>query len=178
MPQMKLDNKFGMFLLFYIGFVVLALIIPVQVGNIFSVNAKTAELKGKIEKFQQGMKQQDQLSQEKLKISEEITEMENRVATSQDVSAITAYISSQAKENSVEIIEVTPQPIVSYKKTADGQFSKLPLKIEARASYHSLGKFLNRLETGGYFIEAKAMIIKAGQPVNEVSLILNALIKG
>jgi hypothetical protein len=150
----------------------------VQVKNIISLNSKTAELKGKIEKFEQGTKQQDKISEEKTKIITDITAMESRVATSQDTSAITAYISSQAKENFVEILEVTPEAITPYKKNADGQFLKLPLRIEARASYHNLGKFLSRLESGGYFIEAKEMVIRAGQSVHEVSLILNALIKG
>lgn len=178
MQKLKLDKKTCFYLSFYVILAVEAIfIIPYQTKKLINLRFDTAALKKNIAQFNQDINSKEDFIEEKEIIKKHVLSLERKIITFQDISTVSAYISNKAKENAVDIKEISPDKLQSYKTTPEGKFSYLPIKIEAKASFHNLAQFFNALERGGYFLETKELAIKGQPPYYTVSMVVCALLK-
>lgn len=178
MQKIKLDSKTIFYLCFYLFILVeIFLIVPLQFKKIANLNKKSSAIKKKIEQFNKDLTSQGILINDKAVIENSILDLEKKIISSSDAFDVSAYISARAKENAVDIKEITPFNIIDYKTLTCGKFLHLPLKIEAKSSYHNLGKFLSVLDQGDYLFEMKELTVRESTPYHSVNMTLNVLIK-
>ena len=77
-------------------------------------------------------------------------ELENRLFSQDEISSLLQDFSGIADFSGVKILKIKPLELlddVYENETGQGLYSKLPILIEARAGYHQLGVFINRIES-------------------------------
>lgn len=81
---------------------------------------------------------------------------EKRLPGQDQVSSLLEDFSSVAESSGAKILRIKPLEApapVSKQKNTNGFFAEFPILIEARAGYHQLGVFVNKLETMDRFIK-------------------------
>lgn len=178
MQKIKLDKKIIIYSSFYLlALIEVGLILPIQTKKFFQLNSQTAQLRKKISSYKQDINTEDRFVNDREQAKLTIGDLETQFVTSQDVSSITSYISTKAKENAVEILEIMPSQPQHYKTIPQGKFSYLPIKIEAKASFHDLAVFLNILSSGSWFLETKELIMKEDKPSCKVNFVVVVLLR-
>lgn len=178
MQKLKLDKKtFSCLILYAIFIVDLVFILPSQAKNFIDLHSKVRKLKKKIALYKTDISSQDKFIDEKDRIEIDILDLEGKIMAAQDISTVSTYISNKAKENAVEILEIIFSKPKEYKTSTEGKFSYLPIKIKARAGFHSLAQFFNALERGYYFLETEDLSIEEKSPYHALSFVVNALLK-
>ena len=82
--------------------------------------------------------------------------LEKRLPGQIQISSLLEDFSKVAESSGVKILRVKPleEPVpVSKQKAANSSYTEFPILIEARAGYHQLGVFVNKLETMDRFIK-------------------------
>ena len=178
MQNIKLDKKEIISLVIYgICLVEIFFIIPVQVKNFSSLHHKMSVLKKKVIQAKKGFSSKDEFINDKEKIKMDIVNLESSFATSQDISAVLAFISRRAKENVVDILEVAQSRPKLYKKIAGMKVYSLPIRVKAKAGFHNLCQCLNALQSGFYFLKISSLSIKGNSLYHEVRFVVTALFK-
>ncbi|MDP2920795.1 MAG: type 4a pilus biogenesis protein PilO [Candidatus Omnitrophota bacterium] len=81
--------------------------------------------------------------------------LKKRLPSQDQISSLLEDFSNVAEESGVKILKIKPieeaLPL-SKQKVASSSYSEFPILIEARAGYHQLGIFVNKLETMDRFI--------------------------
>lgn len=83
-----------------------------------------------------------------LSIDVKIKGYDKFAAKTDDASWLIQIVNASAKESGVALVSMAPQQV----ETGEN-FSKLVLRVEARCSYHELGKFVSRIESDSHFIK-------------------------
>ena len=178
MQNIKLNKKEVISLVIYgVCLIEIFLIIPVQVKNFSSLHHKTSVLKKKITQAKKDLLSKDEFANNKEKMKLDIIDLESSLATSQDISAVLAFISRKAKENAVDILEVTQSRPKLYKKIAGMKVYSLPITVRAKAGFHNLCQCLNAFQGGFYFLKIDSLSIKGNSPYHEVKFVVTALFK-
>lgn len=165
------------FSVYFIAIVEIALILPCQIKGYVRLRSQSTALNEKISHFNRDVESEGAFLEEKENAGVDIFNIEAKMITSQDISTVSAYISKKAKENNVNISQIIPAALQEYKKTSEGTFSYLPLRIDARAGFHSLAQFLNVLEVGEYFLHTKKLAIQGDKPYHQVDFVIDILVK-
>ena len=75
-----------------------------------------------------------------------------------DPSQLLNYLSNEAKDTEVTLLEVEPQ---KKNSVGNGYFREILLTVRAKGGYHDLGRFLSRLETGDRYIAVESFEISS-----------------
>jgi len=81
--------------------------------------------------------------------------LEKRLPGQDQVSSLLEDFSNVAESSGVKILRIKPleEPAgLTKQKPANNSYAEFPILIEARAGYHQLGAFVNKLETMDRFI--------------------------
>ncbi len=178
MQDIKLDRKSVVSLIIY-GFCLteMFLVIPVQVKNFSSLHHKINALKKKVSEAKKDLSSRNEFANDKEKIKLDIADLESSLATSQDISSVLAFISRKAKENAVDILEVTQSSPKLYKKISSMRIYSLPITVKAKAGFHNLSQYLNALQSGFYLLEINGLSIESDSPYHKVKFVVMALFK-
>jgi len=178
MQKIKLTKKNYVCLSVYaVCILEIALILPFQFINFGRLFKKVQGLKKKVVQAKESMASKDEMAREKEKTRLDILNLKGKIITSGDISAVLAYISRKAKENSVDVLEITQGRPRAYKTIDKTKFFHLPVRIKAQAAFHNLNKFFNSLEEGYYFLEPGILAIKENISYNTVDITLVLLFK-
>jgi len=82
--------------------------------------------------------------------------LEKRLPSQNQISGLLEDLSKVADSSGVSILRIKPleEPVLSSKQKSSGNsYIEFPILIEARAGYHQLGLFVNKLETMDRFIK-------------------------
>ncbi len=86
--------------------------------------------------------------------------LEKRLPSQDQISSLLEDFSNVAESSGVKILKIKPleAPVaVSKQKVANNAYTEFPILIEARAGYHQLGDFVNRVENMDRFIKIMDM---------------------
>ncbi|MCX5687145.1 MAG: type 4a pilus biogenesis protein PilO [Candidatus Omnitrophica bacterium] len=81
---------------------------------------------------------------------------EKRLPSQDQISSLLEDFSNVAESSGVNILKIKPleeSVPVSKQKVVSNSYTEFPILIEARAGYHQLGVFVNKLETMDRFIK-------------------------
>ncbi|MCK4810176.1 MAG: type 4a pilus biogenesis protein PilO [Candidatus Omnitrophica bacterium] len=176
--KIKIDKQLAIIMSIYLLCLIDTFVfVPFQIKNFFSIQSKMQELEKNIEQFRNERSCKEKFISDKERIRKDIFNLENKIITFEDISALQAYISGKAKNNGLEIASITLSPPQNHKTTSKGQFLYAPLKITLESNFHSLGSFFNDFERGDYFLMVKEILIRGGRPYHTVVIDLGAIIK-
>ncbi|RKY38453.1 MAG: hypothetical protein DRP76_04450, partial [Candidatus Omnitrophota bacterium] len=150
---------------------------PYQVRKFFRGCLRIRKIKKELSRYKEDIENKTSLFKEKEKLRREIMEEESRIASLNDTSALSAYISEEAKKTAVEILKITLQDEQLIKETPTANYFYLPLVIEAEADFHNLALFFNRLHKGMYLLETKEVIIQSRWPNHKIKMVVCGIVK-
>lgn len=180
MQKFRLDKKTIIYSIFYAVLIIdFLLVLPYQAKKLVGFRSKVGSLRRSIDEFNRDAGSKDKFITEQEEIGIELMNLEEKIIDSQDRSTLLAYISNNAKKNAVDILEITSGEAQQETKDDSGtaEFIHLPIKIEAKADFHSLAQFLNSLERGSYFLEVKGLTVRGNAPYHRVEIMVNALLR-
>lgn len=82
--------------------------------------------------------------------------LEKRLPSQDQISSLLEDFSDVAESSDVNILKIKPleeSAPLSKQKVVSNSYTEFPILIEARAGYHQLGAFVNKLETMDRFIK-------------------------
>ncbi len=88
--------------------------------------------------------------------------LEKRLPGQDQISSLLEDFSKVAESSGVKILKIKPleAPVIASKqKVMNDSYSEFPILIEARAGYHQLGAFVNKVESMDRFIKVTDMDI-------------------
>ena len=108
-------------------------------------------------------------------LRKKISFYEEKMPTQKEIPALLGDLSRFAQETDIKIIGILPiekieGEIIINLKTGLGEpgvskkqepYFEIPIKVEAKAKYHNLGFFINKLETAGRFMKVSDIQIRA-----------------
>jgi Tfp pilus assembly protein PilO len=152
----------GLVVLAFIAFDVLLIARP-QLTSLIALNDKSKQLKLDIK----------ELSDSKLRLPKfrvtlddarvQKKSFESMVHKEDEIPSVLKTISTLANEYGVKIDQLVPQKSdgVILVKAAEGNYTGLSILVLARAGYHDLGRFLNRLQQESVFWQLESINIAA-----------------
>jgi len=139
------------------------LIMKPQMRWIRSLSRKNKELRTHIDQTQSDIETIAQL-QDKFQTSQkDITDIERRVPSEEDMPLILESISEASNDAMVKIFQMKPRRIDKEEilKSRSGQYYRIPISIDAKGSYHLFGKFLSILENSEIFMSINYLEISS-----------------
>ena len=132
-----------------LGCIVLALyyylLVQPKLNRLGVLMPEVKELRLELALVKEDMKNKDRLNQQLRQLDERVKKYQEVFPSESDLSQLLKYLSGQAKDCDVSLIGVEPK---ERDAISGGVFREVLLTLQARGGYHSLGFFLNRLETG------------------------------
>ena len=86
--------------------------------------------------------------------------LERRLPSQDQISSLLEDFSNVAESSGVKILKIKPleaSVAASKQKVTNSAYSEFPILIEARAGYHQLGDFVNKIENMDRFIKVTDM---------------------
>jgi Tfp pilus assembly protein PilO len=160
------------YLFMVLGFVVVLvvavdvfLIARPQVASIMALDAKAKQLKVDIEELS-GNKQR--LPKFRVNLDDnrrQMNDFQAMVHKEDAIPSVLKTISTLANEYGVKIDQLVPQKSddIILVQNEDGKYRSLSILVRARAGYHDLGRFLNRLQQEHVFWQLEAIDIAADE---------------
>ena len=180
----NLDEKnryyiFGGILLFVFLLDYFLLMRP-QLGALAKLNPENKILSEEIQKAKDDIQQLTHYQKEVEKAKQKVEEVNLKVRSREEVSAILETITLLANKNGVKIEQITPDT-TDQKVLLDNKERKyyaLPIDVQAKAGYHDLGRFLNQVETEGLFLAVNNFTISSSGELRyqNVKLTLKAIV--
>ncbi len=121
------------------------------------INQKIRSLSQDMKTLKSDAKRIDQLKDQLEQLKTEVAKTSGKIFPKESVPLVLENLSRLANENGIKIDNIKPlsdqESLVSEKKGRS--YFALPIELQAKAGYHNLGKFLNRLENGEIFFKIK-----------------------
>lgn len=151
----------GLFLLFLID--ILFIFMP-QIRAFRNAGSEIAQMKQKISMGERELMDIEKLRENLQKITSEILLEEQSFTSEDDFELLIEEISKTASDSGVKIIQIRPVRDKEEKSLRKGDTEvliKSPIQIQAVSNYHSLGKFINKLEEADKFFRIEELEINA-----------------
>jgi len=118
-----------------------------QLAAFDKINPEINRVADKIEKAKSDMKKLDTYQSDLEKLSKKFEEANLKVKSRDEVPSILEHIANIAHASGVKIDQIMPDSLDQALLTENKQrrYYDLPIYMEARSSYHNLGRFLNEL---------------------------------
>ncbi|OIN95961.1 hypothetical protein AUJ66_07785 [Candidatus Desantisbacteria bacterium CG1_02_38_46] len=107
-----------------------------------------------LQETQKIARMKDKLIEEINKLRESIIYYERRIPGEKATSWLLIELSRVARQTGIKYASITPQP--EEKKEL---YIRVPIKIEIQCGYHSLGKFLSKIENSQRFMDVDDIVI-------------------
>jgi len=175
---MRIDKRTVIYSIIALATAAMAFVVtPMQVKNIIALNKNILKLREDIDKVHEDVASKKETSADIEKIKSAIAARQNKIIGYQDISSLQAYISAKAKINGLELAETAALPPTKYKKIGETSLVHIPLNISLRGNFHSLGRFINDLETGEYSLSVADLNVSGYGQQQTISLGIVALAK-
>ncbi len=146
---MNKEEKQKLLLGLLLGSILLALYYYLLIQPGFSrlgdLMPKVKERREELASLKEDMARRDRLDRQRRQLDERVKEFQKVFPPETDLSQLLKYLSEQARASNVSLMGVEPK---EGEVVSGGGFREVLLTLQARGGYHSLGLFLNRLETG------------------------------
>lgn len=154
------------------------LLMQFQLRVLYVLNPKVGILGKELRTTKDDIAKRAEYQQELQRLSEKVKAMNTKIRTREEMTLIIDNVSRLARANGVRIEQIMPdsessEPIL---KNTGGQYFIIPLRVEARAGYHSFGKFLNQIEREEAFLTLGDFSIQ-GNPTDSTKHKINVNIK-
>jgi Tfp pilus assembly protein PilO len=145
-------------LIFVIDYLVL---MSPQLNSLYKLGPNIATLNDNITKAKNDASQVEHYKKEIDRLTEEIEILRGEVRSKEEVSIILEQVSLIADKNKIKIDQIAPvfQDQTKILDSKDAVYYTLPIDIDARASYHDLGRFINELENANLYFKISAFSI-------------------
>jgi len=139
---------FGALLLLVFFFDYVFLMRP-QFTALSKINPEIKTVSDQINNAKEDMTKLDSYRKDLQNMSSKFAEAKVSVRSRDEVPMILEHIANVASETGVRIDQIMPDTLDQELLTENNQikYFDLPIFLEARCGYHSLGRFLNRLDT-------------------------------
>ncbi len=133
---------FAVFLLDYF------LLMSPQLSALRKINPEIKDISENIKKAKEDIKKLNTYRADLEEVSKKFAEASLKVKSRNEVSFILEYIAYVASETGVKIDQIMPDTLGQELLTENNQrkYFDVPIYMEARSSYHNLGRFLNEIE--------------------------------
>ncbi len=183
------DEKQKILVLAVIGLIVLIVyfqfLLKPRITSLVLVSSQVAQTFKKLNQAKEDIANVSKFTKKIEKLKEEISFYEKNMPTQKEIPALLSELSKFAKEANVTILAILPLEKTEEAKEkeraekASGKepYFEVPIRIEARAKYHNLGFFINKLETAGRFMKVSDIKIQtnpATPRLQNVQLIVSA----
>ena len=163
----KIDGNNRYYVL--VGFMVLFFLLDYfvlmspQLSALGKINPEIRAVSDKIKKVKADTKRLGTYQNDLEKLSEKFKEANLKVKSRDEVPIILEYIANIAGDTGIKIDQIMPDSLDQELLTEAGQrkYYDLPIYLEARSGYHSLGRFLNKLSQGDISLRIGAFTIVA-----------------
>lgn len=132
------------------------LLLKPQFANFMAKNKEFGIIKEKFKSGQALITNEAVLRRQHENFVKQAGYLEKRLPGQDQVSSLLEDFSNVAEASGVKILRIKPleEPVpISKQKPVNNAYSEFPILIEARAGYHQLGVFINKLETMDRFIK-------------------------
>lgn len=122
-----------------------------QIKTLVALNPKIATLSKDLKQARLDIKSINQYQTQVAQLREKMKMVGSSILSREEIPTILENISVLANASKVKINQIMPmkesQQLVLTDN--DGTYYSLPILVNARGSYHNIGRFLNRVETNG-----------------------------
>lgn len=181
-------NKKKLFLFALVGAIIiyldLSMVMKSQLGAIKSRNSKIKELKVNFDSFERDMKKmQEAKSKEQSGLKD--LKKGKRTLSHDSLVALLQGISGLANKNNVKLLKATPseeKPLVpnAPAPAASIMFAPVIIRLELVSDYHSLGSFINEVESDQILVLVQELSITSEKqdPMKQrINLVLKTYVK-
>ncbi|MEW5895482.1 MAG: type 4a pilus biogenesis protein PilO [Candidatus Omnitrophota bacterium] len=133
------------------------LIMQFQLKAMRQLNPRIIELKGSFKQFEMNKARVDSYQKNIIDLDVQLGELEKRIKTTEEIPVVLEEISRIGNQYKFFIEQILPETSLeeSTFKNNEGSYYLLPVRLEARSSYHSFGRFLNELESKGSLMKVE-----------------------
>jgi len=131
------------------------LLLKPQFANFIAKNKEFGIIKEKVRSGEALIANEASLRRQHENFAKQAGYLEKRLPAQDQVSSILEDFSDVAESSGVKILRIKPleEPVpLNKQKPVNNSYTEFPILIEARAGYHQLGAFVNKLETMERFI--------------------------
>lgn len=134
-----------------------------QLAAFKKINPEINGVSDKIKKAKSDMKKLGTYQSDLEKLSEKFEEANLKVKSRDEVPSILEHIANIANESGIKIDQIMPDSLDQELLTENSQrkYFDLPIYMEARSSYHNLGRFLSTLSQNDISLRVGAFTIVA-----------------
>ncbi len=134
-----------------------------QLAALGKINPEIRAVSDSIRRAKVDLKKLDSYQSDLENLSEKFEEANLKVKSRDEVPIILEHIANVASETGVKIDQIMPDSFNQELLTENSQrrYYDLPIYIEARSSYHNLGRFLNKLNQNDISLRIGAFTIVA-----------------
>jgi len=134
-----------------------------QLASLKKINPEIKAVSDRIKGAKADMNKLDTYQSDLQELSKKFEEANLKVKSRDEVPDILEHIANIASESGVKIDQIMPDSLDQDLLTENSQrkYYDLPIYMEARSSYHSLGRFLNKLSQNDISLRIGAFTIVA-----------------
>ena len=167
----------GLLLVFLLDYF---LLMSPQLKTLAKINPEIKIIQEDITKARNNMQRLSQYEGQVRKYTADIERENVKVEPRDDVPLILEHISRIASEHKVKINQIMPNVIDSeiVLENDERVYYDLPIDLEAKATYHDLGRFVNAIEQGSIFLKVGELTIASieGRKTLSVKVTFDALV--
>jgi type IV pilus assembly protein PilO len=157
------------------------LIMQFQLGALFQLNPKLTTVAEDMRSTRSDIAKIGEYRQQIVSLGAMAKKVNSKIHTRDEIPLVINNVTRLAKRNSIRIEQImpdssAPEPIV---KDSEGQYYAVPLRIEARGTYHDFGRFINQLENEEVFLTIGNFRMDASpldSALHVIKLTLNAVV--
>jgi len=134
-----------------------------QINAMSALGNKAAQLKTDIQALQDNKTRLPQFRVNLELVQRQMKDFEAMVHNEDAIPVVLKTVSTIANQYGIKIDQLVPQKSdgVILVQNGEGKYSSLSILVRARAGYHDLGRFLNRLEQEGVFWQLEMFDVAA-----------------
>ena len=179
------DEKQKALVLVFAGLIILIIyfqfLLKPRIRSLILVSSQVSQTFKKLNQAKEDIANISKFNKRTEKLKEKISSYEENMPTQKEIPALLSELSRFAKETNVKILAILPleEPKEQESLEVPGQepYFEVPIHIEARAKYHNLGFFINKLETTGRFMKISDIEIQSNPAtprLHNIQLIVSA----
>ena len=164
--------------IYIIGIVSLAIILDVwlvlfrEIRTLKDQNKETFAIRENLKRYKNQIDREAELAElnEDWRIG--FSKLENKIPRERQVPQVLEFISSVAKEEGINIRSIEPDTSKTSVSTVWGKAYPVTISLNFEATYHTLAKFLSKIERERFIIDVKKMriAVKPAMPTNSIEL--------
>lgn len=128
--------------------------------QIETLNQELSQLKREITKGREAKKRRQQLEIEIERIEAKINQLKRILPEEVEIQRVFDEVTNRVKDAGLQLLVFTPQPIVS----GDQPYRVHPQQVTVTGSYHSLGRFFERLASMNRLVNVEGFSIRVRDP--------------